>query len=139
MLPNTHRMSEPKLYTVDENGMPKEEIKIIREPIFAINVPEGPQYVTPPDFSFTCECTPEFSEEFLKILEEHDREILEEYSRLMRAFECCVQDVRNCRACPLQDDDSCRGHLLHNVMKILINHKELHRQMMLGSRIGEGK
>ena len=139
MLPNTHRMSEPKLYTVDENGMPKEEIKIIRDPIIAYTPQESPRYVTPPDFTFTCECTPESSEEFLKILEEHDREILEEYSRLMRAFECCVQDVRKCRECPLKDDDSCRGHLLHNVMKILINHKELHRQMMLGSRIGDRK
>lgn len=138
MLPRNHNFNEPKLYTVDKNGMPKEEIKIIRDPIIAIN-PPAETYVTPPDFTFTGECTAEFSDQFREMLEETDRKILEEYTRMMYAVECCLQDRRECGRCPLRDDDSCRGHLLHNVEKVLVNHRELHRQMMMISDVEKDK
>ena len=79
---------------------------------------------------FSVEVNQESMRQLQEMLDEIDREILEAYDVYMKALECCLQDIRRCRGCPLKDDDSCRGHLLHNGMKVLLNHKELHRQMM---------
>ena len=133
-------MDKTKLYVLDKNGDPQ-EVKVLQDPGViavdtkpAVGLPEFQQ-----SYDFSVEVDSESMRQLQKMLDEIDREILEAYDVCMKALECCLQDVRRCRECPLKDDDSCRGHLLHNGMKVLLNHKELHRQTMLGKWVERKK
>ncbi len=84
----------------------------------------------PAEFSFKAEADPGFWDDLKKQVEENDRKVLETYDRMIRALWCCLQDCRRCRECPLQDDDSCRGNLLHYSAHVIKNHKELQEQLI---------
>lgn len=132
-------MNKPILYMMDGKGQPR-EVKVIRDqPIFAVDPSVELPKFNMGGVEFSVDVEPGAFKQMEKILKEHDREILKAYDTFAKALECCLQDVRRCRECPLKEDDSCRGRLLHNVLKALLNHKELHRQMMLDNLMKERK
>lgn len=127
-----NKTNDPILYMLDEEGRPK-EVKVIRD-LRASTVDDKapvplPEFRTGLEFSMGVD--PDAFKQLEQFLKDHDREILEAYNSFAKALECCMQDIRRCRECPLKESESCRGLLLHNVMQVLLNHKKLHRQIML--------